>query len=74
MAEFEMRDLRVESPKTTADFRSLVFNAPMPWEYDAGGNVRDANGTQVCVTSAHLAIIIVLAVNTCAGHRMTETS
>jgi len=62
-------DLRVESAKLTEDFRALAPLAPMPWDSDRNGTVRDATGVQVCATTPLLAAVIVLAVNTCAGFR-----
>ena len=63
-------DLRVESAKTTDNFRSLAPEAPMPWTYGASGDIWDAKGVQVCHTTPRLAAVIVVAVNTCGGFRV----
>lgn len=66
-------DLHVENVKISNDFRTLAPEAPQPWSCSDGGHVHDAEGTQVCVTTPRLAVVIVLAVNTCGGFLAVRT-
>lgn len=67
-------DLHVRDVKISEDFRSLAPHAPMPWSYSERGYVYDASGTEVCRTTPVLAVVIVVAVNTCAGFRSVPPS
>lgn len=68
-------DLRISSPKISADFIEALnkAEAPLPWETNDIRQVIDASGYLVCdCEGPHgqmIAEMIVLAVNTCGSFR-----
>lgn len=78
-------ELRVDSIALTGDFQSLSPNSPLPWsEYHTPETctvvIVDAKNVDVCTIkrdnfpdAMRIAGMILCAVNTCGGIRMTES-
>lgn len=75
-------DLRVSDVKISQQFidKMSALDAPLPWDTDGFGEVIDANGEGVCLVSGsapfneQIALMIVVAVNTCGSFRATRRS
>ncbi len=69
-------DLRVDDPKTSAQFIEMLndIDAPLPWDVvEEVKQIVDAKGYYVCdVQDVRAAHMIVLAVNTCGSFRATR--
>lgn len=76
----ELRDLRVDDIQTTHQFQAMSPTAPLPWKFGPEGyKLEDAKGNVVAVVygkthvdSIKTAGMILTAVNTCGGIRMTD--
>ncbi len=70
-------DLRVDDPKTSAQFIEMLndFSAPLPWEVvPFTKQVVDAKGYYVCdVQDLRIAHMIVIAVNTCGSFKAVRS-